>query len=66
MADRGSERAEMTIHGQCATACLEIIEKHLGSNGWMTMAIDFKDTSHGISGGDHPGEYTMFLQIERQ
>ena len=44
----------------------EIIEKHLGSNGWMTMAIDFKDTSHGISGGDHPGEYTMFLQIERQ
>jgi hypothetical protein len=44
----------------------EIIEKRLGNNKWTIVAIDFKDTTQGLTGGDHPGEYTMFVQIERQ
>jgi hypothetical protein len=48
----------------------EIIEKSLGNKALTTMAIDFKDTAQGVSGQfpgmDRPGEYTMFIQIERQ
>jgi len=43
----------------------EIVEKYMGSKNWMILAIDFKDTSRGISGGDHPGDYTMFVEIDR-
>lgn len=47
----------------------EIIEKRLGSNSWTMMTIDFKDTTQAFTamiGSDHRGEYTMFIQIERQ
>jgi len=44
----------------------EIIERYLGTNSWMTMAVHFKDTTQGLSGGDHPGDYTMFLEIDRE
>jgi hypothetical protein len=47
----------------------EMIEKRLGSNSWTILPIDFKDTAHGFTnlpGSDRPGEYQMFIQIERQ
>ena len=47
----------------------EMIEKRLGSNAWTMTAFDFKDSSAGfgnLPGSDRPGEYTMFIQIERQ
>lgn len=47
----------------------EIIEKHLGSNSWTMMSFDFKDWPGSFSslpGADRPGEYQMFVQIERQ
>lgn len=47
----------------------EIIEKHLGSNSWTAMSFDFKDWPGSFSslpGADRPGEYQMFIQIERQ
>ena len=47
----------------------ELIEKRLGANNWTMLSIDFKDTAHGFTilpGSDRPGEYMMFIQIERQ
>jgi hypothetical protein len=47
----------------------EMIEKRLGSNAWTTTSFDFKDVPISFSslpGADRPGEYTMFIQIERQ
>lgn len=44
----------------------EMIEKRLGSNNWTMLTINFQDTSRGFTGGDRPGAYTMFLQIQRQ
>ncbi len=47
----------------------EMIEKRLGSGSWMMMPIDLNDTAHsftGLIGADRPGEYQMFIQIERQ
>jgi hypothetical protein len=47
----------------------EMIEKRLGGGSWMMMPLDFNDTAHGFTGligSDRPGEYQMFIQIERQ
>ena len=47
----------------------EIIEKRLGTGSWALMQIDLNDTSHGFTGligSDRPGDYMMFIQIERQ
>jgi hypothetical protein len=47
----------------------EMIEKRLGSGSWMMLPLDLKDTAHGfthLAGSDQPGEYQMFIQIERQ
>jgi hypothetical protein len=47
----------------------EMIEKRLGSNTWTTTSFDFRDSPASFSslpGSDRPGEYTMFIQIERQ
>lgn len=44
----------------------EMIEKRLGNNNWATLAVEFKDTARGLSGGERPGDYTMFIQIQRQ
>jgi hypothetical protein len=44
----------------------EIIEKRLGSNSWTFLTINFNDTTRGLTGGDRPGAYTMFVEIDRQ
>ena len=47
----------------------EMIEKRLGSNTWTTTSFDFRDSPLSFSslpGSDRPGEYQMFIQIERQ
>ena len=47
----------------------EMIEKRLGSNAWTTTFFDFRDSPASFSsfpGSDRPGEYQMFIQIERQ
>jgi hypothetical protein len=49
----------------------EIIEKRLGTSDWAMVAFDFKDTAHSLTGnvipgGDTKGEYTLFIQIQRQ
>ena len=46
----------------------EMIEKRLGTGSWTLMQIDLKDTAHsftGLIGADRPGDYMMFVQIER-
>ncbi len=47
----------------------EMIEKRLGNNTWTTTSFDFRDSPLSFSslpGADRPGEYQMFIQIERQ
>ena len=47
----------------------EMIEKRLGTNAWTTISFDFKDAPNVFSnlpGTDRPGEYQMFIQIEKQ
>ena len=44
----------------------EMIEKSLGNNSWAFVTINFKDTSRGFTGGDQPGAYTMFIEIDRK
>jgi hypothetical protein len=47
----------------------EMIEKRLGSSAWTTMSFDFRDDPSSFSilpNTDRPGEYQMFIQIERQ
>jgi len=44
----------------------EMIEKRLGSSSWTFITINFNDTTHGLTGGDRPGAYTMFIEIDRQ
>jgi hypothetical protein len=47
----------------------EMIEKRLGGNTWTTTSFDFRDSPLSFSslpGVDRPGEYQMFIQIERQ
>jgi hypothetical protein len=70
LADASSDPTSATILPN-ATIILtrELIEKHLGASNWTLLSIDFKDTAHGFTGlpgSDRPGEYTMFIQIERQ
>jgi len=70
LADASSDPTSFTILPN-ATIVLtrELIEKRLGANNWTMLSIDFKDTAHGFTslpGSDRPGEYMMFIQIERQ
>jgi hypothetical protein len=47
----------------------EIIEKQLGSSAWTTMTFNFIDDPLAFSqlpNTDRPGQYSMFIQIERQ
>jgi len=44
----------------------EIIEKRLGSNSWALLPVNLIDSTRGLTGGDRPGSYLMFVQIERQ
>jgi|GEM_PF-2016908 acyl-CoA-binding protein len=43
-----------------------MIESKPGTNNRTTLTATFQDTSYGFSGGDRPGAYTMFLQIQGQ
>ena len=70
LADGSSDPSPATIVPD-ATLVLtrEIIEKKLGSGSWTVVSFDFKDTAHsltGMFGADTKGEYTLFVQIERQ
>ncbi len=70
LADGSSDPSPATIVPD-ATLVLtrEIIEKRLGNGSWTVVPFDFKDTAHsltGMFGADTRGEYTLFVQIERQ
>jgi len=70
LADGSSDPSPATIVPD-ATLVLtrEIIEKRLGNGSWTVVPFDFKDTAHsltGMFGADTKGEYTLFVQIERQ
>ena len=70
LADAGTgPTAAVVLPNATIVLTREIIEKALGTRSWTTVVIDLKDTTksfNALPGSDRPGEYSMFVIIQRQ